>query len=731
MYRRSARYALFLILGFTTLASQIIILRQLMVVFGGNELTLGLALASWMIWAGAANLIIGRYSDRIKRIDLVVPIVATGLAVIFPATLVITSLIKPILGIPRAEMADLATIFLVTISVLGPLCFIDGMFLNLLAKTGGRNSSVDIGEVYLFDALGAALGGIVFGWIAIEYLNPFLAMCILGLLLLIGVLFVTPGKLLLLPKFVFIGIVVAAIFSPQIIRGITRVNWEGFNPIVDIDTKYQNLVVTDNHGEYTVFTDGLPFFTIPDKPTNETLAHLSMIETENPKRILVIGGGISGLSAELNKYKPEKIMYIQIDPEVTKLETEVMGGKIPENVEVLHEDGRYFLNNYDPSAREKYDVIILNSGDPVNTATNRYFTKELFEAAKKALTNNGVLFFGVYQTANYISNEALELLSIILNTLKSVYPAARIVPLDKYYFIASANNGIMTNNIDELMNRIEMKKIPTDIFGVETLFGTNQFRVNQDVSLIEKQAAKATRINTDNKPTAYFNNLMIWGQKFGLDTGKIFQHLSQLQYKWVIVAFVILGILSLLFVQKSPGLPIFWALFATGWTGITIELLILIKYQVEIGMLFYKVGFIITAYMVGLSLGAFLIIQGLKRYKPSPTTLTIMMGLLIIYIPSALYVTEMSFILANFIIGLIGGAIYQIAAEAMIERGVGKTAGLINGADYIGAAAGSLISAGILIPLFGFNVTLIISATIVTIAIIINLMTRRPPLGVK
>jgi spermidine synthase len=241
--------------------------------------------------------------------------------------------------------------------------------------------------------------------------------------------------------------------------------------------------------------------------------------------------------------------------------------------------------------------------------------------------------------------------------------------------------------------------------------------VDQDNNLIREHAQKTARINTDSRPIAYFNNLMIWGQKFGMETGRVFQLLSRIKYQWIIAAIVLISFISSIFIKKLPGLSIFWTLFAAGWAGITVELLILIKYQVEVGMLFYKVGFIITAFMVGLSLGAFLTIQYLRRHRPTYTTLLILTGILILYIPVALTVTKLSFILANFIVALICGMIYQTAAEVMIERGVGRTAGLINGADYMGAAAGSLIASGLIIPLFGFNITLLITAVIVLIAV--------------
>ena len=48
---------LFAALGFTSTVGQILLMRELIVVFYGNEVSLGIMLAGWLLWVGLACLL--------------------------------------------------------------------------------------------------------------------------------------------------------------------------------------------------------------------------------------------------------------------------------------------------------------------------------------------------------------------------------------------------------------------------------------------------------------------------------------------------------------------------------------------------------------------------------------------------------------------------------------------------------------------------------------------------
>ena len=52
------------LIGLTAAIAQIVLMRELMVVFYGNEMSLGLMLASWLFWTSAGSAMAGRLTAR-------------------------------------------------------------------------------------------------------------------------------------------------------------------------------------------------------------------------------------------------------------------------------------------------------------------------------------------------------------------------------------------------------------------------------------------------------------------------------------------------------------------------------------------------------------------------------------------------------------------------------------------------------------------------------------------
>ena len=56
--------AVLALLGSTAVVAQIVLMRELMVVFYGNELSLGLMLANWLLWTAAGSSLLGRITTK-------------------------------------------------------------------------------------------------------------------------------------------------------------------------------------------------------------------------------------------------------------------------------------------------------------------------------------------------------------------------------------------------------------------------------------------------------------------------------------------------------------------------------------------------------------------------------------------------------------------------------------------------------------------------------------------
>ena len=48
------------LIGFTSVIAQVVLMRELMVAFYGNEISLGLVLACWLLWTALCSGVFGR-----------------------------------------------------------------------------------------------------------------------------------------------------------------------------------------------------------------------------------------------------------------------------------------------------------------------------------------------------------------------------------------------------------------------------------------------------------------------------------------------------------------------------------------------------------------------------------------------------------------------------------------------------------------------------------------------
>ena len=80
------------------------------------------------------------------------------------------------------------------------------------------------------------------------------------------------------------------------------------------------MALTELEDSYSVYQNGLLMFTMPDLYTSEESVHLALLEHPNPRRVLLIGGGIGGsLFQVLQHPHIEHVDYVELDPAIFQL----------------------------------------------------------------------------------------------------------------------------------------------------------------------------------------------------------------------------------------------------------------------------------------------------------------------------------------------------------------------------------------------------------------------------
>ena len=125
---------------------------------------------------------------------------------------------------------------------------------------------------------------------------------------------------------------------------------------------------------------------------HEMLTHPAMLTAENPKRVLVIGGGDGGTVREVLRHPSvEQCVMIEIDEGVVQACKEhlpMIGTAWDDpRLDVRFADGIDYVKTSD---EEKYDVILLDGTDPVGPGED-LFAQEFFAACKRMLKPGGIM----------------------------------------------------------------------------------------------------------------------------------------------------------------------------------------------------------------------------------------------------------------------------------------------------------------------------------------------------
>jgi spermidine synthase len=157
-------------------------------------------------------------------------------------------------------------------------------------------------------------------------------------------------------------------------------------------SSYQEIMVLDSayFGKILVL-DGVVQLTEKDEFFyHEMLAQVALHSHVNPKTILIIGGGDGGTLREVLKHKQvKKVQLVEIDRQVIEVSKrffpELTLGFADKRLELIEMDGTSYIKR----TKRKYDVVIVDSTDPVGPAEG-LFTEQFFKDMRSILNNEGI-----------------------------------------------------------------------------------------------------------------------------------------------------------------------------------------------------------------------------------------------------------------------------------------------------------------------------------------------------
>ena len=734
------------VMGFSGLVAQMLLLRELLVVFSGNELSIGIILANWLILEAMGSFFLGKRAENIKnKIETF-----AGITILFSISLTaavyLTRILKIILGISIGEGMGFLAVLYSSFFILLPVSVFHGALFTFGCKVYSMfytQKASSVGRVYVYETVGTIAGGIIWTYLLIPHLHAFqmatgLAMLnLLVCLVLLAPYWKTgrPQKIITSVAGLFLFLTSYFVFAggaDKLHHLSIKAQWKDHNVVHYQNSLYGNICVVKSGGQYTFFSDGIPNIVtpIPDIAFVEAFVHLPLLSHPDPKKLLILSGGAGGVINEILKHPSvERIEYAELDPLVLELlrkfPTTLTEEELnDQRVKVKHIDGRLFLK----MTENRYDLILVGLTDPSDLQTNRFFTKEFFSLAKKKLNKDGILVIGLPGSLTYLNDELKNLNGCIFNTIKSVFPYVRINPGDgTNLFFSSKSGEISLIDKTGLVDRLNERNLKTN----QLIPWHIEYKLHprwQDWFLRFLEGS-TPRINYDFKPLGMFYSISQWNAIFVPYLRGLFRWIEKINLGLFFLLFTIF--VALFFLIRSVNKKIFGTgiplgLVTTGFAGMISNLALIFTFQSFYGYVFFWLGLLVTFFMAGIAAGAMAVTSVLARIKNDliffmKTELLIICfscGLPLVFLfvhsyldsPAMFPHLRILFLFIAFVCGFLISAQFPIANKIYLkgDKGLSKTAGLLYGSDLLGGWLGGIAGSVVLLPVLGLSGTFVV-----------------------
>ena len=643
------------------------------------------------------------------------------LGLLLPATILACRSLPSLAHLPVGQSLPLSTTFLLFLLLLAPSGLVSGSFSPARSKfLSAAAPQRAAGRVYYLETLGAALGiALLQLFLVGRYGNLSLGLAVgLGLALAPWLL-ARPrsraGRVVL--SLNLLVLTAALVLAPRLESASRSWEWPGRQVIATVDSPYALLSAHREAEQISFFANNLWQFTYPDPLTAEHQVQLGLLEHPQPRRVLLLGGGVAGLGSEILKTRTvTQLTYVELDPYLVGLAQTLLPVVADlsrdSRVHLIYHDARRFLETTD----DRYDVILMALPEPKNAQLNRFYTREFYRVVARKLTPGGVFSFALTGAETSLSPLRAAYLAMAYHTLGQVFPEVVAFPGGQVRFFAATGPGVLVSDPEVLVQRL---KTPSTLVAVcagilsppgplalapavpqpgpAPTAACSQHRSEPQVLLLRPGALhRPGRAGRQGRApggaeTAAGGPLGGPGPGHRAGRGRP---------------------------RRRPGPRSLYQVVVMGLGTMALEILVLVLYQIRLGSLYQQLGMLIAAFMAGMAAGSAAGSRWTGRPRGGPRLLAGLQGGLAVLAASlALWLqggvsvaasgsefwTRAGYVLILAAAGFGGGGIFALSAALWHEiqpeaRGQG---GRLYAADLLGATLGTLGVSLLVLPVWG------------------------------
>ncbi|OGV19690.1 MAG: hypothetical protein A2X47_10030 [Lentisphaerae bacterium GWF2_38_69] len=693
--------------GIITIIIQTLLLRELVSLFRSNELTVSIMFFCWFIGTAFGSSLFRHFPEIINRIRC-----RTAFMLFFANTLFLLEIILIRFVFSQFQYESEPNIFLLSglfLIFTFPLSFLIGSAFTSLLLEYNKNLSC----LYFVEGAAAFIGGLIFTFVIAGHFD---AVITVSALIFVSALFLIRRRDIKLSVRILIFLLSVLIFilSPYLSEYSRILEWHNNDKLLlSKESKYGYIAEIENRELKTIYFNGAVLSNSSLESQYEEDANLPFLIRANLKNICVIGFASKSLLDEFKKYKPDNVTVIIQDEVLANLiRKDAAGADFP--LKVIQSDPVNALTGLD----KKFDLIYINTSLPKTIAQGFYYSDFFYRRASEILTSDGILALSVPYEENNLSSYSLINLKTIYHTLRSIFPYVEFAPVSSFHFFAS--NKVFPPLQEKMLQSISNHKLLLNYINPAYIkYYLESERISRYSNLIQNPSG--TSVNSLFSFELYNNNLKKW-------------LLNNISNTWIVLLVaLIICIIALKRYFKSINIHLSVtgrssALFVIGFTSIVGEILFLNYYQTLTGGLYSLYGLLTALFMLGLSVGGYLVCKFKIRYFSVPFLLLLvwLIGIESLFdLTSSGLLTETVLISSicffwNFTGGFVLGLLFNTFAVRMEESGFpgAITTSEIYSADLAGSAFGALLTGPLILPSLGHTITIVIMCMLLGIVMI-------------
>ncbi|MCX8066119.1 MAG: 4Fe-4S binding protein [Candidatus Hydrogenedentes bacterium] len=733
-------------IGLFSLSTQSILIRDFLNTLEANELTIGLFFASWFFWIFPGAVTSRWFKSKVNIFPL--------LTLLYIPSWIIGHLLisnaHRIYETPIYETFPISGILIFAFLAPSAVSFLTGLLFPLanlwyeqnqkgnpeiLLQTSSPNI---VRQVYALEALGSVIGGLITTLSIYLGLSLWIPFLVSTWLIIFSVGLQKHGylvKIILILLLPFIPIL--SNYIDKLENGLTwekaiqSGKWER-----KIITQQAEYLIGEKNNQITVLKNKKPFLSFPNDDYGLTLTATILSQKEDIRTIVLIGERFIYTIPFLAKIDElEKIIWLPTDFQIGQ---ELLNQVTKKN---SIETSKVFLQKIEPtkflsSTDEKYDAIIVYTGDPTTISSSRYTTQSFFEKLKSHLTEKGIIGFAITGGENFLGTELSIYGASIFYTISTVFSTLAIKPGEESFIFAS-DEFPMSEHIPTLETRLSkflqnLPEINPKI--IRSLYPPDRIRFQRDIyEEVIKSYSRNNLLVTEQNVRSFLFSILFYLSKSGL-VG-IINRLPTIEKLVVIYSLGLpLLFLTLRLIYKLKisthikpvysSLPEFaFTMASIGGTAIGMSIIYLTLFQFTYGSMTTYIGILSSFFMLGITVSPLMYNRIVSIHSSYKKIILIILALtsvlwLLHTLSTFRSLSIIQYLVSLFTCGFLSGLITSIVLENLQNNTTLYISTHLEIWDHIGACVGAIVFPLIIIPVASLSFSIFFILFLLTIALI-------------